>query len=85
MALLMGTFIAPGMYQLASISDYDHVQAIYNLDYHDIITAIIILAISQTLIILFVIFISIKRPCTNFKNCMHCRETRQNGKSQLTP
>ena len=76
MALVLGTFLAPDMYQLSGIIDPQRVYAVYHLDHADIIAAITILAISQTAIILFVIFISIKRPCTNFKNCKHCKESR---------
>jgi hypothetical protein len=77
MALALGTFIAPGIDQLSGIVNFDRVNIRYNHEYIDILTANIILAISQTLILLYVIFISIKRPCSNYKNCKYCRESLQ--------
>jgi large-conductance mechanosensitive channel len=76
MAIALGTFIAPVMYQMSGIVDSKDVNVLFNLDYYDILTATFILVISQLLIILFIIFISIKRPCTNFRNCKQCRESR---------
>jgi hypothetical protein len=77
MALALGTFIAPGINQLSGIVNLERYNTRYNLEYPDILNANIILAISQTLILLYVIFISVKRPCSNFKNCKQCRESRQ--------
>jgi large-conductance mechanosensitive channel len=78
MALFLGTLIIPGMDQLTRIVNLDRFYTRYDLDFNDILITNIILGIFQTLIILFVIFISVKRPCTSFKNCKQCRESRQN-------
>jgi hypothetical protein len=82
MALAMGTFIAPGMAQLSGDAHLEMNNILHYPDYLDVLTAIIILAVSQTSKLLYVIFISIKRPCTSFKNCKHCRESRQNALDQ---
>jgi uncharacterized membrane protein len=78
MALYLGTLIIPGMGLLAGIVHLDVIYTRYDLDYYDLLLTNTMLCIFQTMIILFVIFISVKRPCANFKNCMQCRESRQN-------
>jgi hypothetical protein len=78
MALSLGTFIAPGISQLSDIVTLDNITTRYNLEYLDILAANLVLAIVQTLVLFYVVFISIKRPCTSFKNCKQCRESRQN-------
>jgi uncharacterized membrane protein len=74
MALSLGAFIAPGIDKISGIGNY--LQASYNREYADELNSNIILAIFQMLTILYVIYISIKRPCSNFKNCKQCRESR---------
>jgi len=84
LALSIGTFIAPEINQLLDIVTSGRASTHLNLEYSDILTTSLFLAIFQTLIILYVVFTSIKRPCSNFKNCKQCRESRQVGTDQST-
>ena len=78
MALFLGTLIVPGMDLLAGMVHLESIYSHYNLEYHDILMTNFMLCIFQMLIVLFVIFISIKRPCSSFTNCKQCRESGQN-------
>jgi uncharacterized membrane protein len=82
MALAIGTFIAPEISQLLDLVNLARTSSLPNHEYLDVLLASLILAIFQTLIILYVIFISIKRPCANFKNCKQCRESRKSALEQ---
>ena len=72
LALSIGTFIAPGISQLSEVVNLVNTQ----FEYHDMLSANLVLAVFQTLILLYVIFTSVKRPCSNFKNCKQCRDSR---------
>ena len=76
MALTLGTFIAPEMYHLSSIADAERNHALHSLEYNDSMISILILAVTPTAILYYLFFISIKRPCTSYKNCTHCKESR---------
>jgi uncharacterized membrane protein len=80
LALSIGTFIAPGISQLSEVVNLVSTQ----FEYHDMLSANLVLAIFQTLILLYVIFTSVKRPCSNFKNCKQCRESREIGLDQAS-
>ena len=81
MALFLGTLIIPGMDLLAGIVNLEAIYTRYDVEYRDILVTNIILCIFQMVIVLFVIFISVKRPCSNFKNCLQCREHGQNERT----
>jgi len=84
MALSVGTFIAPEIGELMDFGNSIKSSVQHSTDYFDILTTSLFLAIFQTLIILYVVFISIKRPCSNFKNCRQCRESRHIGPETST-
>jgi uncharacterized membrane protein len=75
-ALAIGSFfMVHWMALLSKIVDIERIKAMQNLDYLDIWRADVILGIVQTCILLSIIYIAIKRPCVNFKNCKQCRES----------
>ena len=75
MALSIGTFIAPGIRQLSEVVN----PVSTRFEYLDLLSSNLVLAIFQTSILLYVIFTSVRRPCSNFKNCKQCRESGQIG------
>ncbi len=79
-ALTIGSFfMIHWMALLSKIVDMERIKAMQNLDYLDIWRADVILGTVQSAILLGIIYVSIKRPCLNFKNCKHCRESRSDN------
>ena len=76
-ALTIGIFfMAPWMKLLKEIVDSERILSLSNLDYLDIWRADVILSVIQLVVLLYIIYMSIKRPCLNFQNCKQCRESR---------
>jgi len=70
------SFMLHWMALLSRIVDSERITAMHNPDFLDIWRADVLLGLVQSGILLYIIFISIKRPCINFRNCKQCRESR---------
>lgn len=74
-AMVFGSLcLAPWMRRLAALSDVLGFGAFADPDYFRTYYVDVIFGVLQTIVLLYLMLISVFKPCTGYRNCVHCRE-----------